>query len=181
MPSLQPLLILISHASSPPLAPPPDLKYDLRSAPNPPKAIRDKYTGLDKRLREHLLGEERFVEMLETAELEIGEVMGGVVERWSGDEGDGQDEVEEGEHEDEDEDEDRDGEGEEDRPTLRVGAFCAAGKHRSVAFVEELARRKWPWEVRVEHRDLGKSRRNDERKRRGQGKGLRYANGNDTE
>jgi hypothetical protein len=44
----------------------------------------------------------------------------------------------------------------EDRPVVRVGAFCAMGKHRSVAFVHELTRCAWPreWEVRVEHRDV---------------------------
>lgn len=34
-----------------------------------------------------------------------------------------------------------------------------AGRHRSVAMVEELARLPWPgWQVRVEHRDLSKKR-----------------------
>lgn len=43
--------------------------------------------------------------------------------------------------------------------TLRVGIFCAMGRHRSVAMVEELAKQSWPgWEVQVEHRDLSKKR-----------------------
>jgi hypothetical protein len=49
----------------------------------------------------------------------------------------------------------------DDRSTeLRVGCFCELGRHRSVAFVEELARRKWPseWEVEVCHRDVDQSR-----------------------
>lgn len=45
---------------------------------------------------------------------------------------------------------------------LRVSCFCARGRHRSVAFAEELARWRrpdgtgWPvgWEVRVVHRDV---------------------------
>ena len=43
---------------------------------------------------------------------------------------------------------------------LRVGCFCELGRHRSVAFVEELARRKWPseWEVEICHRDVDQSR-----------------------
>jgi hypothetical protein len=43
-----------------------------------------------------------------------------------------------------------------DGHVLRVGCCCARGRHRSVAFVEELARRQWPkdWDVQVEHRDL---------------------------
>jgi hypothetical protein len=48
--SAQAILLLISHASSPPLQALPTLKYDLRSVPNPPKHIRDNYTGLDNRL-----------------------------------------------------------------------------------------------------------------------------------
>lgn len=60
-----------------------------------------------------------------------------------------------------DDDEEEEEEGDEDRPRLRVGAFCVRGQHRGVAFVEELASREWPegWEVRVVHRDLGKGRR----------------------
>lgn len=43
---------------------------------------------------------------------------------------------------------------------LRVGCFCEVGRHRSVAFVEELARRKWPsdWEVEIYHRDVDQSK-----------------------
>ena len=43
---------------------------------------------------------------------------------------------------------------------LRVGCFCELGRHRSVAFVEELSRRKWPseWEVEIYHRDVDHSR-----------------------
>lgn len=42
---------------------------------------------------------------------------------------------------------------------LRVGIFCAMGRHRSVAMVEELAKMSWPgWQVKVEHRDISKKR-----------------------
>jgi hypothetical protein len=43
---------------------------------------------------------------------------------------------------------------------LRVGCNCALGHHRSVAFVEELARREWPhdWRVETVHRDVDKKR-----------------------
>ena len=43
---------------------------------------------------------------------------------------------------------------------LRVGCFCELGRHRSVAFVEELSRRKWPseWRVEICHRDVDQSR-----------------------
>ena len=55
---------------------------------------------------------------------------------------------------------------------LRVGCNCALGHHRSVAFVEELARRKWPrnWSVQLIHRDIDRPRGNDKKAR---GKGLR--------
>jgi len=41
---------------------------------------------------------------------------------------------------------------------LRVGVCCELGRHRSVAFIEELARRQWPaeWAVEVVHRDVAK-------------------------
>lgn len=43
---------------------------------------------------------------------------------------------------------------------LRVGVSCEMGRHRSVAFIEELSRRKWPveWAVEVVHRDVGRQR-----------------------
>ena len=50
---------------------------------------------------------------------------------------------------------------------LRVGIFCEMGKHRSVAFVEELGRmtRKEGWKIEVLHRDIGKNRRDGKRKK----------------
>jgi hypothetical protein len=41
---------------------------------------------------------------------------------------------------------------------LRIGVCCELGRHRSVAFVEELAKRQWPaeWAVEVVHRDVAK-------------------------
>jgi hypothetical protein len=44
----------------------------------------------------------------------------------------------------------------EESTQLIVGCFCAIGKHRSVAFVEELARKQWPddWNVEICHRDV---------------------------
>jgi hypothetical protein len=48
----------------------------------------------------------------------------------------------------------------EQKDTLRVGIYCAMGRHRSVAMVEELASLSWPgWRVEVEHRDIAKKRR----------------------
>jgi hypothetical protein len=41
-----------------------------------------------------------------------------------------------------------------------VGCSFELGRHRSVAFVEELARREWPseWEVQIYHRDVDQAR-----------------------
>jgi RNase adaptor protein for sRNA GlmZ degradation len=182
-PPPQPLLLLISHSRTHPLRTPPDLKFDVRSVANPPKQIRDKYTGVDKRLREHMLSHGDFVLLLDRAEGEIkalmrkmtvgapeegipalkewraaatggkGRVVRNVQQRGAVD-GVEEDEVEDGSGEDEDVED-------EDRPMLRVGVFCVRGRHRSVAFAEELALREWPkeWEVRVVHRDLARSRK----------------------
>jgi len=48
---------------------------------------------------------------------------------------------------------------------LRVGVCCEMGRHRSVAFVEELSRQKWPreWAVQVVHRDVDKRRQRKEK------------------
>lgn len=39
---------------------------------------------------------------------------------------------------------------------LTAACFCEQGRHRSVAFVEELARKEWPdeWDVEIRHRDV---------------------------
>ncbi|KAF2034680.1 hypothetical protein EK21DRAFT_85253 [Setomelanomma holmii] len=196
----QPLLILYSHGRTPPLHPPPDLKYDLRDVSSPPKALRDASDGRSKRLREHLLSDEKFMQKLGEVERNILDDMERKIKDWDADK-DAQGGEEEEEHagttretrrkvglEDGDKDErdlhGADDEGEVDdedeeppqyetheqppKPTLRVGCFCALGHHRSVAFVEELARRKWPkeWGVEVVHRDL--ERRKGGGKREGQ-------------
>jgi RNase adaptor protein for sRNA GlmZ degradation len=124
------------------------LKYDIRAVPNPPKAIRDAYTGVDKRLREHMKGHEEFMGGVERAEGEIKVLMGKVLEE--------RDITPVNANEEEEKEEEKE-EG-DDTPSIRVGAFCEKGQHRSVAFIEELARREWSnaWEVQVVHGDLGK-------------------------
>ncbi|RKU48002.1 hypothetical protein DL546_006016 [Coniochaeta pulveracea] len=195
-----PLLLLYSHARTNPISHP-DLKYDLRSVSNPPKQIRDKYSGIDKRVQEYMRGHGDFVALVDRAEGEIRALMGLAVsaakatdaghldgadeegvryklvrpattstgitgvdgaERVVGDgeeagsEEEEEEDVDGGEGEDDDEEEE-DG----DRPRLRVSVFDVRGRHRSVAFVEELKSRDWPddWEVRVVHRDLAKGRK----------------------
>lgn len=177
----RPILILYSHGRTPPLNPPPDLKYDLRSIPNPPKNARDAHDGRSKRLREHLLGELKFIQKLDEVESEILEAMEARIaetaEKLENDQdrrNDGEESRENGEEEGYKSSEDEEDEDEHD-PTeavLRVGCNCALGHHRSVAFVEELARRKWPrnWSVQLIHRDIDRRRGNDKKAR---GKGLR--------
>lgn len=47
-------------------------------------------------------------------------------------------------------------ESESESRLLRIGCFCERGRHRSVAFAEELGRMAWPraWDVVVQHRDV---------------------------
>ena len=174
----RPVLILYSHGRTPPLNPPPDLKYDLRSIPNPPKNARDAHDGRSKRLREHLLGELKFVQKLDEVESEILEAMevriAETAEKLENDQDrrdDGEESGENGEEGYKSLEEDEDGH-DPTEAVLRVGCNCALGHHRSVAFVEELARRKWPrnWSVQLIHRDIDRPRGNDKKAR---GKGLR--------
>jgi hypothetical protein len=53
--------------------------------------------------------------------------------------------------------------------TVTVGVNCELGRHRSVAFVEELGHMKWDgWEIVVEHRDLNvNASRSRKEKRKG--------------
>ncbi|KAK3316848.1 hypothetical protein B0H66DRAFT_306556 [Apodospora peruviana] len=145
------VLLLTSHAHSPPLQPPPRLKYDLRSIDNPPKALRDSHTGVSKRLREHLLSHQDFNDLLDRVEADIRLAMSEAL--------DAQDHAEAKDNEEE--------------TVLSVAAFCARGHHRSVAFVEELAAKSWPsgWEVRVIHRDLHKAKSTQKGKQHGRGGG----------
>ena len=95
-----PLLIFYSHGRTPPLHPPADLKYDLRSLPNPPKALRDVSDGRSKRLRDHLLSEPKFREKLHDVEREVREAMESKIKEWGehgGDCGRQLDDEEEGE------------------------------------------------------------------------------------
>ncbi|OCK83925.1 hypothetical protein K432DRAFT_157141 [Lepidopterella palustris CBS 459.81] len=96
-PPIHPILILYSHARTPPLHQPPDLKYDLRSIPNPPKPVRAAHDGRSKRLREFLRGEEMFARKLEKVEQDILDAMRLLVEaavERSGEEREGEGEVE---------------------------------------------------------------------------------------
>ena len=62
---------IYSHAHSPPLSPPADLKYDPRKTPNPPVQMRQQYDGQSKRLRKEMLHDNSFIKLLEQAKAEI--------------------------------------------------------------------------------------------------------------
>ncbi|KAK6954631.1 hypothetical protein Daesc_004598 [Daldinia eschscholtzii] len=120
-------LYIISHDRHTELSPPPDLLYDLRCVPNPPKATRETHTGQSPQIRDGLMHDPKFRELLEEAKAEIHGAMQAAEEME-----------------------------EEDETAVRVGCLCGSGHHRSVAFSEHLAQMEWPedWEVELQHRDL---------------------------
>jgi RNase adaptor protein for sRNA GlmZ degradation len=183
-----PRLVLISHGSSPPLNPASHLRFDVRSLPNPPKHIRDAYNGTSKRLQEWMQTDGRFIARRDEIKFEIEQALTtmtttheqkdilkldtqrdeehgsrsvGMSEEVEAEgknnDGSGNDEEESTSSQESFHDDavsSRDG-----ATTLRVGIFCAMGRHRSVAMVEELAKLSWPgWRVEVEHRDISKKR-----------------------
>jgi hypothetical protein len=181
-----PVLTLTSHGHSPPLHPTPDLRIDVRNLPNPPKHIRDAYKGTSKRLQEWMKENPVFIARRDAIRMEILAAMTQKMdeherkdvlkveldEQESGDQSSSktQDLVtdESNVTSDEEEDDingdvsspgDEESDQVNDNNTLRVGIFCAMGRHRSVAMVEELAKMSWPgWQVKVEHRDISKKR-----------------------
>ena len=180
-----PLLILISSGHSPPLNPVPHLKFDVRSLPNPPKHIRDAYTGTSKRLQEWMRKDSRFLARRDAIRSEIEAAMSLKLDEHEkedvlklvpeDDETVNQTREQEPEDNEDLEENEVDGaeqgdnesatdesnqeilETSEDQVNLRVGIYCAMGRHRSVAMVEELSMMSWPgWEVKVIHRDVSK-------------------------
>jgi hypothetical protein len=150
------LLTIFSHAHTPPLHPPPDLKYDLRPYPSPDRQARKAGDGRSKALRDWLVRvrDGIYVRLLDSAQKEVEsrgeELVGMGTGAGINASGAGGERIPA-----------------EDQPPspkmLRVGVFCEMGRHRSVAFVEELSRRKWPreWEVEVVHRDVDKRRKKE--------------------
>ncbi|KAF2173844.1 hypothetical protein M409DRAFT_48762 [Zasmidium cellare ATCC 36951] len=243
-------LAIWSHSHAPPLIPAAEISFDLRRVTNPPKHIRDSYDGRSKRLREHLLHDATFVNLLQSAMEEIlkvanirhddevleqashpeetGFVAGaetttsssppatGPSNRTTREDNPSDDDTREAENADDEEaqaqtasqtteyDSDQEepdsssgeiepGESESESDSsrlLRISCFCERGRHRSVAFAEELGRMAWPrgWDVLVRHRDVdgqggGKKRRNGrsgrEDGRRGGKRGLAFGFGPD--
>ncbi|KAJ7586936.1 hypothetical protein C8J56DRAFT_89661 [Mycena floridula] len=141
-------IISYSHRRGP-LQPAPDLQFDVRALRNPPKNVRDKYNGNAKALREWFLSDETVKRRFE----EVCEAIGKALE------------AETAEKPSEQPVSDSVSEDLEKREAKNfvVGICCEMGRHRSVAFVEELGCRKWPvdWDVNIHHRDIsgrGKSK-----------------------
>lgn len=236
-------LAIWSHSHAPPLQPPADVNFDLRRVPNPPKHIRDHYDGRSKRLREHLLHDATFANLLQSAMEEILQFVKehgceapsrqtshqpeqtcfvaedetvatpatGSSERTASDDSKNEDHASQVENTDDEEAQaqtvsqstEYDSIQEEpDSPTsaqpreiesdssrllrINVSCFCERGRHRSVAFAQELGRMAWPrtWEVDVQHRDVdGQVKKENSRKgrsvRRGGRTGLAFGIGPD--
>jgi hypothetical protein len=158
---------------------------------------------MSKKLRDHMLRQDSFVDLLDKAEEDIRNKMpvaekefkegitptSPVLERrrtwsqqkYSDDEEEEEEDEVDADEEDEDADENAEDEGDDnpgkERPVLRVGVFCERGQHRSVAFVEELATRDWPkaWEIKIVHRDLGKKKGSNHKGRGGRKAPVRTA------
>ncbi|KAH8684752.1 hypothetical protein BGZ60DRAFT_172691 [Tricladium varicosporioides] len=195
-----PVLILISHGHSPPLNPTPDLKFDVRSLPNPPKHIRDAHNGTSKRLQEWLLRDSDFIAQRDMimakilAALQEAERGRALKKREGLLESDADafplreecprfyadlDRVEEREKGGplEANPESSGSSSHTDNIEITVGVNCAMGRHRSVAMAEILAGEDWRgWEVRVEHRDILKKR---EHKKNAGGRKSRGVRGGD--
>ncbi|KAJ7174935.1 hypothetical protein C8R46DRAFT_95410 [Mycena filopes] len=150
------ILHLTSHGhrfgpfTPPPTAPgrptPTILQYDIRSLPNPPKNVRHQQTGLHKPLREWFFSRPEAVAKLEEVSVAIDAALEELATT---------DATAQGGH-------------------IYVVVFCEMGRHRSVAFVEELGRRpffiatesgKQRCDVVIQHRDVGRAK-HDPRSRR---------------
>lgn len=122
------------------------LLYSVRDVPNPPNLLRKKHTGMSRRLQKEIFlskeGKARLEQILENIEFKMLEMV---------------------------EDYSRaptpeivsaaDVYAPKDSPRdLVVGIMCEEGRHRSVAFVEELGKRiekRNKWVYSIKHRDLG--------------------------
>lgn len=117
------------------------LRFSVRDVPNPPAKLRKKYTGLSPRLRTEIFSEKASKLKYDTIVTELEKMITSMETAMRYDAAH-QDEIDE-----------------ETATVLIVSIQCEEGKHRSVAFVEELAQsettKRKNWGVQVEHRDLG--------------------------
>jgi RNase adaptor protein for sRNA GlmZ degradation len=177
-------LVLISHGHSPPLKPAPELKFDVRPLPNPPKHTRDAHNGTSKRLQEWMRTDPKFLARQNAIKEEIEAAMTCITTTRgkrdilrlgsqhgrntghsdahppeAGQQGEGENAETLKSDEKESSEEDDDTSSREKTDTLRVSIFCELGRHRSVAIVEGLAKISWSgWCVEIEHRDISKKR-----------------------
>jgi hypothetical protein len=169
-----PTLVLISHGHSPPLKPVPELKFDVRSLPNPPKHIRDAHNGTSKRLQEWMRTDAKFLVRRDAIKKKIEAVMTSMTaarekkdiprletqhvgdighpdahppevgQQGAGENGEAVKSDEKESSSDQESEEDDDTSLSGKTDTLRIGIYCEMGRHRSVAMVEELAKISWP-------------------------------------
>ncbi|TFK37383.1 hypothetical protein BDQ12DRAFT_685260 [Crucibulum laeve] len=150
------------------ITPPPSLTIDLRKLPNPPKNIRDNHTGDSGALRDWLVKDEEFQAKLEDTyakiqdilkEKRVDEIVKVDETEEEGKQANAEEDEEEGDQDSHIDDSD-DGESEQDDENegriVSIGIRCELGRHLSVAFAEELGKKKFDgWEMVVQHRDLG--------------------------
>ncbi|KAF8203487.1 hypothetical protein K438DRAFT_2015163 [Mycena galopus ATCC 62051] len=120
------------------------LQYDIRGLPNPPKNVRAQQTGLHKALREWFFSRPESVAKLEEVSADLDVALEEVSRTGAR------------------------------RAEIHVVVFCEMGKHRSVAFIEELARRPFfvaaaegreRCAVVVQHRDVTRGKHDARSKR----------------
>ncbi|KAJ5235171.1 uncharacterized protein N7469_004339 [Penicillium citrinum] len=119
------------------------LSYNIRHLPNPPRHLRSKTDGLSRRLRKEFLQHDNVEKYLERVMTELIEAINSEYDRQGSLEENSEFEV-----------------------TVTVTVCCEEGRHRSVAFVEELAQRlrsfrhgdgqsrQWQLHATVSHRDI---------------------------
>ena len=122
------------------------LLYSVRDVPNPPNLLRKKHTGMSRRLQKEIFlskqGKARLEQILENIESQMVKM----TEDYS-----------RAPTPEIVTDADLDKPKESPRELI-VGVMCEEGRHRSVAFAEELGKmvtKKPRWVIEVQHRDLG--------------------------
>jgi RNase adaptor protein for sRNA GlmZ degradation len=137
------------------------LNFNVRDIPNPAAGLRRTHTGLSARLKKEVLAtkeaQERLAEMVKKVNAKMEEVETKYVNQNYDDvEKPDQPEVKKYEKVYAGEFEHREDVESESSSTLVVAVYCEEGRHRSVAFAEELGRslKRRDWDVTIDHRDL---------------------------
>lgn len=138
------------------------LTFNVRDIPNPAVGLRKTHTGLSARLRKEVLAskeaQERLAEMVKGVNAKMEDVEKKYVSHAYDDDGEKPAQTEEKRYEKvyAGEFEHREDVESESSSTLVVSVVCEEGRHRSVAFVEELGRslKRRDWDITIDHRDL---------------------------